>query len=74
MTSKAESIENSKKRLQQLQASLDVLKEDFRRGTISVRAYHNKAYPLQAKIRQAEYELRPVDEFHRPDGSEVETV
>ncbi len=74
MTSKAESLENDRKRLQQLQASLDVLKQDFRRGALGVTAYHNKAYPLQAKIRQAEDDLRPVDEFHRPDGSEVETA
>ncbi|MDG6919777.1 MAG: hypothetical protein JRN62_10150 [Nitrososphaerota archaeon] len=57
MTSRAESLENSRKRLQQLQSSLDVLKEDFRRGAIGVRAYRNKMLPIQAKIRQAEEEL-----------------
>lgn len=57
MTSKAESLENDRKRLQQLQASLDVLKEDFKRGAISVRTYHNRAYPLQEKVHQAEAQL-----------------
>ncbi len=57
MTSKSESLENDRKRLQQLQASLEVLKEDFRRGALSVRTYHNRAYPLQAKVKQAEEEL-----------------
>ncbi len=60
MTSKAESIENDRKRLQQLQASLDVLKQDFVRGAISVRTYHNRAYPLQAKVKQAEQELEVI--------------
>jgi hypothetical protein len=57
MTSMAQSLENDRKRLQQLQASLDVLKQDFQRGAIGVTSYHNKAYPIQAKIRQAEEEL-----------------
>jgi len=57
MTSRAESLENDRKRVAYLQSQLDVLKQDFARGAIGARAYRNRAYPLQTKIHEAEAQL-----------------
>lgn len=57
MTSKSQSAENDAKRLAYLQSSLDVLKQDFLRGAIGARTYHNRAYPMMAKIHEAQAQL-----------------